>query len=572
MRWAAFWLAVAALVVFVEDTQQADCNAKLDIIFVLDGSQSVTLTNWVKIKDAVINFITNIRQTAVGARFGVIVYSDGVKPNGVIEISTDADIANKIKTLDYPEDATDTHVGIDKATEMFQRTKIPNVQQIMFVITDGISRLPNVTAFSANEAKHAGINIFAVGIDTSFTPRSQRLFTEELTTIASKIEQYVKLSNFEPLAAEILKFQTLVCDADAFSLELADIKVPVGATLILISGFSKGNQNAVWYHEHQMLTQGGRFEMTNTGNMYKLTVRNAVLDDSGNYSVSINGVTSRSQVSIVCNNDVDIILVVDGSFSITSSVFNDLLKPAVSDFISNVVGSSNNNHVGVIFYSHEVDQPTFSLSGDETKLLQYVNNHAYPNGGTKTYLGIDEAVSMAVTSGRSQAEKAMIVITDGESDDITKTIAAAVAARRQGFTIYAVGVGSNVNSMELEGVASTANDVIIAESFNVLATELGNLTKQCVAFTVKLTGQTVRQGATITLTGTINEAGGGRAARWFRDGVEIFAGGRFSMSVSGLVYTLTITNADPSDARLYRIDVGGAVSEANVVVIVFDEK
>ena len=166
-----------------------------------------------KIKDAVINFINSIRQAAVGARFGVIVYSDGVKTEGVIEISTDSSIGNKIKNLNYPEDATDTHVGIDKAVEMFQRTKIPTVQQIMFVITDGISRLPNVTAFSANQAQNAGVNMFAVGIDTSFTPRARRLFSEELTTIASKEEQYVKLKNFEPLAAEILKFQTLVCDS-----------------------------------------------------------------------------------------------------------------------------------------------------------------------------------------------------------------------------------------------------------------------------------------------------------------------------------------------------------------------
>ena len=126
-------------------------------------------------------------------------------------------------------------------------------------------------------------------------------------------------------------------------------------------------------------------------------------------------------------------------------------------------------------------RPTFPLSRDKAKLVQYVNNQEYPNGGTKTYLGIDEAVSMVNSSGRSQATRVMVVITDGESDKIVKTIGSANTARLEAnFTIFAVGVGSNVNGNELQGVASSDRETILVESFDVLTTELNNITKQCI--------------------------------------------------------------------------------------------
>lgn len=39
-----------------------------------------------------------------------------------------------------------------------------------------------------------------------------------------------------------------------------------------------------------------------------------------------------------------------------------------------------------------------------------------------------------------------IVITDGESDYIDKTKVEAAAARQEGITMFAIGVGRNVNS------------------------------------------------------------------------------------------------------------------------------
>ena len=73
----------------------------------------------------------------------------------------------------------------------------------------------------------------------------------------------------------------------------------------------------------------------------------------------------------------------------------------------------------------------------------------------------------------------MIVVTDGESDNIQETTDAAVEAKRLGYTMYAVGIGSSVDATELNAIASSLDNVLTAADFSTLSAQFTNLTSQC---------------------------------------------------------------------------------------------
>ena len=184
----------------------------MDVVFVLDGSQSVGYENWTKIKKIVVDFITAASKSASQARFGVVVYSSGVATDGIIPLAqSDSILLNKVQYMRYPSQGTYTDKGIDEAKKMFAKFKIDGVPQIMIVITDGLSYATEKTADSANAARQVGIDIYAVGISTALSPISKRKFTRELLAIASVQSKVAELANFGTLSTSVLTQLTPVC-------------------------------------------------------------------------------------------------------------------------------------------------------------------------------------------------------------------------------------------------------------------------------------------------------------------------------------------------------------------------
>lgn len=58
---------------------------------------------------------------------------------------------------------------------------------------------------------------------------------------------------------------------------------------------------------------------------------------------------------------------------------------------------------------------------------------------------------------RTGVPKLLIILTDGQSNSITETVAAAAEAREAGLTSYTVAIGSNVNYEELSSIVGVGN-------------------------------------------------------------------------------------------------------------------
>ncbi|CAL1535318.1 unnamed protein product [Lymnaea stagnalis] len=139
-----------------------------DVIFFIDGSLSVTNTNFRKQINAV--FAKYIDQWPVsedGVHVGFIAYSsqlDVVHLNG-----NTTELAQKTQNLIYEGRASNAHLAFEQALIMFTSAhsiRSGSVQSII-MLTDGTVRLPLDTRTAAEACRDYGVNIYVIGIGSN---------------------------------------------------------------------------------------------------------------------------------------------------------------------------------------------------------------------------------------------------------------------------------------------------------------------------------------------------------------------------------------------------------------------
>lgn len=132
-------------------------------------------------------------------------------------------------------------------------------------------------------------------------------------------------------------------------------------------------------------------------------------------------------------------------------------KNDIKNFIRQFKIGSNDTQISVITFASSVTVE-FKLNTYHTitQILAAIDNIQYSAGGTNTYLALNKVYYesfLLSNGGRTTATKIVLVTTDGHSSSTYLTLDA--ARRLQTLaSIIAVGIGSNVNQNELEGMAS----------------------------------------------------------------------------------------------------------------------
>lgn len=158
----------------------------------------------------------------------------------------------------------------------------------------------------------------------------------------------------------------------------------------------------------------------------------------------------------------DVVYVMDRSGSVKEADFDESV-----DFVYNVteylaIGTSEMQVSIVIFsssHSEEFDLNDFTSKAD---LLNAIKNlrGTRTTGKTYTYDAIDYVKDTSFTSakgGRSGANRTVVILTDGLSNNFTRTVTAADELRAGlGAEVFAIGIGSTVSKSndELKGIAS----------------------------------------------------------------------------------------------------------------------
>ncbi|XP_053380888.1 uncharacterized protein LOC123562048 [Mercenaria mercenaria] len=171
------------------------------------------------------------------------------------------------------------------------------------------------------------------------------------------------------------------------------------------------------------------------------------------------------QTTPICYGKIDIIFVIDASYSIRPEDFTKVLE-FVSELYSKIfVDVEDKLRAGVIPYAssvYEGDQQ-ISLSGDQSKIKTMLATFTRDNGNIRTNTGaaLGEAYKMFTEEGRSDAKKILFLVTDGRADDLEVMNTNARNIKGIGAHAVAIGIGEKVDRTELNTIASSVDSVYI---------------------------------------------------------------------------------------------------------------
>ncbi|XP_062581120.1 collagen alpha-4(VI) chain-like [Saccostrea cucullata] len=186
-----------------------------------------------------------------------------------------------------------------------------------------------------------------------------------------------------------------------------------------------------------------------------------------------------TQVPTGCKSKLDIVFLLDASYSEGQTNFNKQLK-FVEDFVNQFSVGPDATQISVVTFATTVHN-AFSLNAHSTKpsVISAIQSVSYRPGATYT----DKALSYAETTsflpqngGRADAEKIVIVLTDGQSSSHSKTLLQAQSLHSSGVEVIAVGIGNSVSNSELEAIASDQAHVFQVQDFDLLHTIQNQLT------------------------------------------------------------------------------------------------
>uniref|UniRef100_A0AAV2K4J2 Collagen alpha-1(XXVIII) chain n=1 Tax=Knipowitschia caucasica TaxID=637954 RepID=A0AAV2K4J2_KNICA len=188
----------------------------MELVFVIDSSESVGPENFEIIKD----FVTRlVERTTVGrnaTRIGLVLYSLDVHLEfNLARHLTKQEVKQAIRKILYMGEGTYTGTAIRKATHEAFYSARSGVRKVAIVITDGQTdkREPVKLDIAVREAHAANIEMYALGIVNSSDP-TQAEFIRELNLIASDpdSEHMYLIDDFNTLPALESKVVSQFCE------------------------------------------------------------------------------------------------------------------------------------------------------------------------------------------------------------------------------------------------------------------------------------------------------------------------------------------------------------------------
>ncbi|XP_034042622.1 collagen, type XXVIII, alpha 2a [Thalassophryne amazonica] len=177
----------------------------MELVFVIDSSESVGPENFEIIKDFVTRLVDRTTVGRNATRIGLVLYSLEVHLEfNLARYMSKQDVKQAIRNMPYMGEGTYTGTAIRKATHEAFFSARPGVRKVAIVITDGQTdkREPVKLDIAVREAHAANIEMYALGIVNSSDP-TQAEFLRELNLIASDpdSEHMYRIDDFNTLSA-----------------------------------------------------------------------------------------------------------------------------------------------------------------------------------------------------------------------------------------------------------------------------------------------------------------------------------------------------------------------------------
>lgn len=169
----------------------------MELLFVIDSSESVGAVNFMIIKNFVNTLIDQVALDLTVVRIGIINYSHKVESVAhLTQFSGKDDFKLAVDNMQYLGEGTYTATALHEANRMFQAAR-PGVKKVALVITDGQTDSrdeKNLTEVVKN-AKDANVEIFVIGVVKKNDP-NYSMFYQEMNLIATDSGHIYQFDDF----------------------------------------------------------------------------------------------------------------------------------------------------------------------------------------------------------------------------------------------------------------------------------------------------------------------------------------------------------------------------------------
>lgn len=326
-------------------------------------------------------------------------------------------LLNAIARIHWMNGESNTHTGLNELAHHVFQVKSHNIHhghhghqavtygprsesaKIAIVLTDGRSLEPDQTIRAAHQLHNMGVEVFVIGMGHSVDFR-------ELQQIATDRDHVYRISSTNDLAA----IHTNIVDA------ICKLKVPPPTTTPM---------------------------PTTTTTLPTTTVKQA------------------------CGQKpADIVFLLDASESELAEGFAKEIQFVYNFARKFHIGPQNVQFSSVTFSSNVRNDFFLNTYSNRHDVLNAIQKISYMQGGTNTSFGLKFVRDNSFkpqNGARTNATKIVIVITDGQSADSAATKHEAQLLHHQGVLVYAVGVGSDVDSSELKAISSNGTPILVTD-------------------------------------------------------------------------------------------------------------
>ncbi|KAL2302324.1 hypothetical protein Nmel_009748 [Mimus melanotis] len=188
----------------------------MELVFVIDSSESVGPENFEIIKDFVTALVDRVTVGRNATRIGLVLYSLEVRLEfGLNKYPSQQDVKRAIRRMQYMGEGTYTGTAIRKATQEGFSGARAGVRKVAIVLTDGQTDNREAVKLElvVREAHAANIEMYAIGIVNTSDP-TQAEFVRELNLIASDPdrEHMYLIDDFNTLSALESKLVNQFCE------------------------------------------------------------------------------------------------------------------------------------------------------------------------------------------------------------------------------------------------------------------------------------------------------------------------------------------------------------------------
>lgn len=184
----------------VPPTPAACKSRKADIIFLIDGSESIAPKDFGKMKEFMERMVNQSNVGADEIQIGLLQFSSTPREEFRLnQYSSKVDMRRAISDVEQMNDGTRTGKALNFTLPFFGRSKggRPGIHQYLIVITDGVSQ-DNVVP-PAKAIRDRNIIIFAIGVGAA-----QRTQLLEITNDQNKVYHEDNFEFLQNLEKEIL--------------------------------------------------------------------------------------------------------------------------------------------------------------------------------------------------------------------------------------------------------------------------------------------------------------------------------------------------------------------------------